>query len=73
MDAKAAKNNLKNKIGGWLIAVWGAAILVRSALMGTLLGWGGAYGAGVGFANILAVIMVVGGLYYALRKPQLSK
>ena len=68
MDDKAAKNQRKNKIGGWILAAWGAAILVRAIVNGNLFGAPGPYGTGVGIANLIAVMMVVAGLYFALRK-----
>jgi predicted phage tail protein len=68
MDDKAVKNQRKNRIGGWILAVWGAAILVRAAINGNLYGATGSYGTGVVIGNALGVAFVVIGLYFGLRK-----
>jgi hypothetical protein len=69
MDDRAVRNRRKNRIGGWILAVWGAAILVRAAFSGNLYGGTGSYGAGVVIGNALGVVFVVIGLYFALRTP----
>jgi hypothetical protein len=68
MNDKAAKNQRKNKIGGWILAAWGAAILVRAAINGNLYGATGSYGTGVVIGNALGVAFVAIGLFFALRR-----
>ena len=64
MDKNAAQNQRRNEIGGWIVAVLGAALLIRATFFDqpALFGTGGAIG------SLIAIAMIALGLYLALRR-----